>query len=548
MLDGKRVIVTGGTGSLGQVLVRRLLEGEVGVPEEVVVFSRSEALQHSMRLAFQHRRVATDDIVYDEERHQRLHFRIGDIRDYAAVSALLRDADVVFHAAAMKQVPTCEYHPIEAFMTNAMGAQNIARAISEQQLTVDTVVGISTDKACKPVNVMGMTKALQERILLEANLQSPSTRFIVARYGNVLASRGSVIPVFSEQIEHGGPVTVTTPEMTRFLLSLDEAVDTVFAAVRDAPAGRDLRPSRADRPHGRRRQGDDRRPGDRDRVHGHPAGREDPRGPGVRGGGAADLRPRANTSRSSPSCPSSGPRKWRASRIRVANTARRTTWWVPTACASCSAPRHAPGRSAAARAMKVLIVLGTRPEIIRLSPGDRAARPPLRPDARPHRPELRPIAQRRLLRGARRAGARSLPRDRGDGFADRVGRILAGVDPVLTELEPDRLLVLGDTDSGLSAYVAKRRGVPVFHMEAGNRCFDDRVPEEVNRRVIDHSSDVLMPYTNRSRDNLLREGVHPSRILVTGNPIKEVMDTHAERSTHRAPSAISARGRGSTCS
>jgi FlaA1/EpsC-like NDP-sugar epimerase len=237
LLDGKRVIVTGGTGSLGQVLARRLLEGELGVPEEVVVFSRSEALQHSMRLAFQHRRVATDDIVYDEERHQRLHFRIGDIRDYAAVSALLRGADVVFHAAAMKQVPTCEYHPIEAFRTNAMGAQNIARAISEQQLTVDTVVGISTDKACKPVNVMGMTKALQERILLEANLQSPGTRFIVARYGNVLASRGSVIPVFSEQIEHGGPVTVTTPEMTRFLLSLDEAVDTVFAALRDAQRG-----------------------------------------------------------------------------------------------------------------------------------------------------------------------------------------------------------------------------------------------------------------------------------------------------------------------
>jgi UDP-glucose 4-epimerase len=237
LLDGKRVIVTGGTGSLGQVLVRRLLEGELGVPEEVVVFSRSEALQHSMRLAFLHRRVATDDIVYDEERHQRLHFRIGDIRDYAAVSALLRGADVVFHAAAMKQVPTCEYHPIEAFRTNAMGAQNIARAISEQRLAVETVVGISTDKACKPVNVMGMTKALQERILLEANLQSPGTRFIVARYGNVLASRGSVIPVFSEQIEHGGPVTVTTPEMTRFLLSLEEAVDTVFAALRAAQPG-----------------------------------------------------------------------------------------------------------------------------------------------------------------------------------------------------------------------------------------------------------------------------------------------------------------------
>jgi UDP-glucose 4-epimerase len=237
LLAGKRVVVTGGTGSLGQALVRRLLEGELGVPEEVLVFSRSEALQHTMRLSFQHRRVATDDIVYDEERHQRLHFRIGDIRDYAAVSSLLQGADVVFHAAAMKQVPTCEYHPVEAFMTNAMGARNIVRAISERKLPVEAVVGISTDKAVKPVNVMGMTKALQERVLLEANLECPETRFVVARYGNVLASRGSVIPLFTEQIEHGGPVTVTTPEMTRFLLSLDEAVNTVFAAIQAAKAG-----------------------------------------------------------------------------------------------------------------------------------------------------------------------------------------------------------------------------------------------------------------------------------------------------------------------
>jgi FlaA1/EpsC-like NDP-sugar epimerase len=237
LLSGKRVVVTGGTGSLGQVLVRRLLEGELGVPEQVVVFSRSEALQHNMRLAFQQRRVATDDIVYDEERHHRLHFRIGDIRDYPAVVSLLQGADVVFHAAAMKQVPTCEYHPVEAFMTNAGGARNIVRAISERRLPVETVVGISTDKAVKPVNVMGMTKALQERILLEANLQSPCTRYIVARYGNVLASRGSVIPLFTEQIEHGGPVTVTTPDMTRFLLSLEEAVETVFAATRGATAG-----------------------------------------------------------------------------------------------------------------------------------------------------------------------------------------------------------------------------------------------------------------------------------------------------------------------
>jgi UDP-glucose 4-epimerase len=181
--------------------------------------------------------VATDDIVYDEERHHRLHFRIGDIRDQAAVTSLLQGADVVFHAAAMKQVPTCEYHPAEAFMTNAIGAQNIVRAISEYRLPVESVIGISTDKAVKPVNVMGMTKALQERILLAANVHSPGTRFVAARYGNVLASRGSVMPLFAEQIEHGGPVTVTSPEMTRFLLSLDEAVDTVFSALREAEPG-----------------------------------------------------------------------------------------------------------------------------------------------------------------------------------------------------------------------------------------------------------------------------------------------------------------------
>jgi FlaA1/EpsC-like NDP-sugar epimerase len=237
MLTDKRVVVTGGTGSLGRALVRRLLEGDAGIPERVVVFSRSEALQHDMRLSFLHRRVATDEIVYDEERHRRLHFRIGDVRDYAAVASVLSEADVVFHAAAMKQVPTCEYHPVEAVNTNVFGARNIVRAIHELSLGVEAVVGISTDKACKPVNVMGMSKALQERILLEAGLLCPETRFVVARYGNVIASRGSVVPLFEEQIETGGPVTVTTPEMTRFLLSLDQAVDTVFEALRTGRQG-----------------------------------------------------------------------------------------------------------------------------------------------------------------------------------------------------------------------------------------------------------------------------------------------------------------------
>jgi FlaA1/EpsC-like NDP-sugar epimerase len=212
------------------------MDGELGRPAEVVVFSRDEAKQHAMRLAFQHRTVATDDVLYEEER-SRLHFRIGDVSDLTSVVNGLRGADVVFHAAAMKQVPACEYQPWEAVKTNVIGAENIVRAIRDYGLGVESVVGVTTDKACKPVNVMGMSKAIQERILAQANLDCPSTRFLTARYGNVLASRGSVIPLFHDQISRGGPLTITTTEMTRFLLSLNDAVDTVFAALREGRPG-----------------------------------------------------------------------------------------------------------------------------------------------------------------------------------------------------------------------------------------------------------------------------------------------------------------------
>lgn len=235
-LQGKRILVTGGTGSLGQVLIRRLLSGEMGRPKRVTVFSRDEAKQHYMRLSFMHKKAATDDVIY-ENSEQLLNFRIGDVRDYPAFLSALRDADVVFNAAALKQVPTCEYYPFEAVQTNINGANNLVRAIRENALGIETVVGISTDKACKPINVMGMTKALQERVLLEANRDCLETKFVCVRYGNVIASRGSIVPLFVEQIQKGGPVTVTLPEMTRFLLSLDRAVDTVFAAVRDGIRG-----------------------------------------------------------------------------------------------------------------------------------------------------------------------------------------------------------------------------------------------------------------------------------------------------------------------
>ena len=231
MLEGKRILITGGTGSLGKVLIRRLLSGEMGLPKKIIVFSRDEAKQHFMRMEYLNRKVVTDEVIYNNF-CRVLEFRIGDVRDIHSVAEALRGVDVVFNAAALKQVPSCEYFPYEAVLTNVTGPENIVRAIREQDLPVETVVGVSTDKACKPVNVMGMTKALQERIFIKANLDCTKTRFICVRYGNVLASRGSVIPLFHEQIENGGPVTITTANMTRFLLSLDQAVDTIFEAVK----------------------------------------------------------------------------------------------------------------------------------------------------------------------------------------------------------------------------------------------------------------------------------------------------------------------------
>lgn len=236
LLEGKRILVTGGTGSLGKVLVRRLLSAELGTPAQIIIFSRDEAKQHYMRLDYQNRNVAIDDFVY-KNFEALVSFRIGDVRDSHSVGMALQDVDIVINAAALKQVPACEYFPSEAVQTNIQGAVNIVRCIRENQLPVETVVGVSTDKACEPVNVMGMTKAIQERVFIQGNLECPNTRFVCVRYGNVLASRGSIIPLFHEQIRNGGPVTITTNDMTRFMLSLNEAVDTIFMALRQGYKG-----------------------------------------------------------------------------------------------------------------------------------------------------------------------------------------------------------------------------------------------------------------------------------------------------------------------
>ena len=243
MLKDKTILVTGGTGSLGKVLVRRLLsEDNLGNPKKIIVFSRDEGKQHDMRVSYLNDKYGTDEIIY-KNFSKSLEFRIGDIRSYSDVREAIEGVDIIINAAALKQVPTCEYFPKQAIDTNSNGVFNIVRAIKESSNNIETVVGISTDKAAKPINVMGMTKALQERIMISGNISNPQTRFMCVRYGNVIASRGSVIPLFKHQIEMGGPVTITVPEMTRFLLSLNEAVYTIFFAIKNGRKGEIIVPN-----------------------------------------------------------------------------------------------------------------------------------------------------------------------------------------------------------------------------------------------------------------------------------------------------------------
>jgi len=220
MFEDRRILVTGGTGSFGHQIVRKLLPSG---PREIRIFSRDEKKQWDMQQEFC--------------QHNNLTFIIGDVRDPTSVRTATRDVEIVFHAAALKQVPNCEWNVLEAIRTNTLGAVNVIEsAIAED---VERVIAISTDKAVKPVNVMGMTKALQERLFINANLRLGSRRtcFACVRYGNVVGSRGSVIPLFKAQIEAGEPVTVTHPDMTRFLITQSQAIDLVFKAVHESVGG-----------------------------------------------------------------------------------------------------------------------------------------------------------------------------------------------------------------------------------------------------------------------------------------------------------------------
>ncbi|MNX85859.1 UDP-glucose 4-epimerase [compost metagenome] len=209
-ISGKKVLVTGGTGSFGHEILRELIKFN---PASILVFSRDEKKQHDMRLAY-------SDYKY-------IDFMIGDVRNADRVREAMRGKQIVFHAAALKQVPSCEKAPFEAVLTNINGAENVR--LAALGANVETVVSVSTDKAVKPVNVMGMSKAIQERIMQQTS-DTSGTKFVCVRYGNVLGSRGSIVPLFVERILAGQPLPITHEEMTRFQLSLSEAVKLVFWA------------------------------------------------------------------------------------------------------------------------------------------------------------------------------------------------------------------------------------------------------------------------------------------------------------------------------
>ncbi len=215
----KVLLITGGTGSFGNAVLKRFLESDL---KEIRIFSRDEKKQEDMRIKYN---------------NEKIKFYIGDVRDYRSIEDAMDGVDYIFHAAALKQVPSCEFFPVQAVQTNILGTNNVLEAAINHN--VKKVIVLSTDKAAYPINAMGMSKALMEKVAVAKgrNLKENQTVICRTRYGNVMASRGSVIPLFCEQIENGKPLTITNPEMTRFMMTLDDAVDLVIYAFEHGKQG-----------------------------------------------------------------------------------------------------------------------------------------------------------------------------------------------------------------------------------------------------------------------------------------------------------------------
>ncbi len=216
LFTNKTLLITGGTGSFGNAVLNRFLKTDI---DEIRIFSRDEKKQDDMRHEFQ----AKMPVVAD-----KISFYIGDVRDLQSVKSAMHGVDYIFHAAALKQVPSCEFFPMEAVRTNIIGTDNVLTAAIEEG--VECVICLSTDKAAYPVNAMGTSKAMEEKVAVARSRNSGKTKICCTRYGNVMCSRGSVIPLWIDQIRNGNPITLTEPSMTRFIMSLDEAVDLVLFA------------------------------------------------------------------------------------------------------------------------------------------------------------------------------------------------------------------------------------------------------------------------------------------------------------------------------
>jgi UDP-glucose 4-epimerase len=217
MFKGKILLITGGTGSFGNAVLKKFLNSDI---KEIRIFSRDEKKQHDMRVEMQ---------------NPKIKFYIGDVRDYQSIWNALDNVDYIFHAAALKQVPSCEFYPIEAVKTNVLGTENVLNAAISRK--VKKVICLSTDKAVYPINAMGISKALMEKIMVAKSRVSGETELVGTRYGNVMASRGSVIPLFYDQIQSNMDITVTNPDMTRFMMTLEDAVDLVLYAFKHGNSG-----------------------------------------------------------------------------------------------------------------------------------------------------------------------------------------------------------------------------------------------------------------------------------------------------------------------
>jgi UDP-N-acetylglucosamine 4,6-dehydratase len=217
MFKNKTLLITGGTGSFGNAVLKKFLSTDIN---EIRIFSRDEKKQHDMRT---------------ELKNGKVKFYIGDVRDFSSVNSALRGVDYVFHAAALKQVPSCEFYPIEAVKTNVLGTENVIMAAINNN--VNKVICLSTDKAVYPINAMGISKAMMEKVMVANSRISGNTVLVGTRYGNVMASRGSVIPLFHEQIKNNQAITITDPEMTRFMMTLNDAVDLVLYAFKNGNSG-----------------------------------------------------------------------------------------------------------------------------------------------------------------------------------------------------------------------------------------------------------------------------------------------------------------------